>query len=115
MKKLKNLIKLSSRITVYVPSTTDVDKKIDNTIYVDNTLSLLSKLFGGATCTPAIGCWLATSGSLIKENTTVVFAYATEKDLQAYIDNVIDYCETLKADLKQEAISLEINGEMYFI
>ena len=56
MKKLKNLIKLSSRVTVYVPATININETIDNTVYVDNTLTVLSKLFGGATCTPAVGC-----------------------------------------------------------
>jgi hypothetical protein len=44
--KLQNMIKLSSKITVYIPSTIDIDKKIDNTQYVNNCASLLSKCFG---------------------------------------------------------------------
>ena len=49
---------------------------------------------------------------LEKENTKMVFAYAESLD---EIDVVIDKCEALKNELKQDAIALEIDGQMYFI
>lgn len=113
--KLQNMFKLSNKVTVYIPSTTDINKPIDNTQYVNECASLLSKCFGGATSTPALGYWLSPATGLVKESTTMVFAYASDKDLQSNIDQVIDYCEQLKDILKQDAIALEINGEMYFI
>ena len=113
--KLKNMFKLSSKITVYIPSTTDINKEIDNTEYVNQCASLLSECFGGATSTPALGYWMSNTVGLVKESTTMVFAYASDTDLQDNIEKVIDFCENLKAELKQDAIALEINGEMYFI
>lgn len=50
---LKNCLKLSSKITVYVPATNGIDKAADNTEQVKKTAALLSELFGGATSTPA--------------------------------------------------------------
>ena len=113
--KLQHCFKLSSKITVYVPATNGVDKAADNTEQVRATAALLSQLFGGATSTPALGYWLSPAAGLVAENTTVVFAYAADKDLQAHVGEVVEHCETLKADMGQEAIALEINGEMYFI
>lgn len=113
--KLQNMFKLGSKITVYIPSTTDINVEIDNTEYVDKFATLLSDCFGGATSTPALGYWTSPTAGLVKEKTTMIFAYATEKDLQEKIEVVIDACENLKAELKQDAIALEINGEMYFI
>ena len=113
--KLQNMFKLSSKVTVYIPSTTDINKQIDNTEYINQCASLLSECFGGATSTPALGYWMSNTAGLVKENTTMIFAYASEKDLQAKIEKIIDFCENLKAELKQDAIALEINGEMYFI
>ena len=114
-KKLLNAFKLSSKLTVYIPATNNVNEKIDNLKHVDQCASLLSECFGGATSTPALGYWLSTKEGLIKENTTLVFAYCKEEDLQSKLDQIIDYCEGLKEELKQEAIALELNGEMYFI
>jgi len=112
--KLQNAFKLSSKITLYVPATIH-DKEIDNTKYVDKAASLFSECFGGSTSTPALGYWLSGSIGLIKEKTTIVFAYCKDTDLQANIDKIIEHAETLKTELQQEAIALEINGEMYFI
>ncbi len=113
--KLQNCFKLSSKVTVYVPATSNVSEAIDNTEFVKSTASLLSSLFGGATSTPALGYWMSNSAGLVAENTTIVFAYAADTDLQNGISAVVDHCEKLKADMGQEAVALEINGEMYFI
>lgn len=113
--KLKNMFKLSSKIAVYVPSTTDINVQIDNTKYVDNCATLLSDCFGGATSCQTLGYWTSPSQGLVKEHTTMVFAYCSDTDLQNHIEKVIDFCENLKKELKQDAIAVEINGEMYFI
>ena len=47
--KLNSMLKLSSKITVYIPSTTDINKAIDNTKYINAAATLLSSLKGGAT------------------------------------------------------------------
>ena len=112
---LKQYLKLSSKVTVYVPATNGVDTAADNTEQVKATAALLSECFGGATSTPALGYWLSPVAGLVAENTTVVFAYASDADLQQNIGRVVDHCEALKAEMGQEAIALEINGEMYFI
>ena len=114
-KKLQNMFKLSSRLTVYVPSTINVNQEINNTPYVDRLASLLSQCFGGSTSTPALGYWLSDTQGLVKEKTTMVFAYCKDEDLEEKIDIIITELETLKTELKQEAIAMEINGEMYFI
>ncbi|MGI6225707.1 MAG: hypothetical protein ACOYJ1_05555 [Peptococcales bacterium] len=113
--KLKNAFKLSSKITLYVPATTNTDQAIDNSQYVDRAAKFFSECFGGSTSTPALGYWMSPVAGLVKEETTIVFAYCADKDLQANIDQVVDLCESLKKEMAQEAIALEINGEMYFI
>jgi hypothetical protein len=113
--KLNNLFKLSSKVTVYVPATININEQIDNTKYVDSMASLFSECFGGSTSSAALGYWTSPSAGLIKENTTIVFAYCAEADLQKNVEKIIDACTELKEELKQDAIAMEINGEMYFI
>lgn len=112
---LKNCLKLSSKITVYVPATNGVDRAADNTEQVKKTAALLSELFGGATSTPALGYWMSPAAGLVAEATMVVFAYAADAALQEHVGRVVELCEELKREMGQEAIALEINGEMYFI
>lgn len=113
--KLKSCFKLSSKITVYVPATNGVSESTDNTEQVKRTASLLADCFGGSTSTAALGYWLSPAAGLVAEATTIVFAYAADKDLQDHIGRVVDHCEALKVEMGQEAVALEINGEMYFI
>ena len=108
-------LKLSSKITVYVPATNGIDQAADNTEQVKKTAALLSELFGGATSTPALGYWMSPAAGLVAEATTVVFAYAADAALQEHVGRVVELCEELKREMGQEAIALEINGEMYFI
>ena len=107
---LKNCLKLSSKITVYVPATNGIDKAADNTEQVKKTAALLSELFGGATSTPALGYWMSPAAGLVAEATTVVFAYAADAALQEHVGRVVELCEELKREMGQEAIALEING-----
>ena len=113
--RLKNMFKLSSKVTVYVPSTIDINKEINTSAYIDNCATLLSDCFGGATATNALGCWTSPTAGLVKEKTTLIFAYCTTEQLDAHIEKIVDFCENMKTELKQDAIALEINGEMYFI
>src|SRR5574344_622204 len=113
--KLQNLFKLASKVTVIVPATTNMNEEIDNTPYVDKVARLLSDCFGGATATQTLGYWNSMTVGLVKEKSTTVFAYCSESDLQNNIDKVIALCEELKTEMTQDAIALEINGEMYFI
>ena len=115
MKILKNCIKLSCSVRVYVPSTINVNQSFDNEQVVNSTLELLSSEFGGATASKAVGGWMSLNGELVKENVTIVFSYATSQQLENSIDKIYDYCLALKSSLSQEAIALEINNEMHLI
>ena len=113
--KLQNLFKLNSKVTVYVPATVNINEEIDNTEFVDRMATKLSNYFGGATSSKALGYWTSPSQGLVKEKSTVVYSYCSEADLEKHCEKLIEDCEQLKEELKQDAIALEINGEMYFI
>lgn len=113
--RLKAMFSLKSKITVYIPATVNINETIDNTEFVNKAATLLSECFGGETSTEALGYWVSDTAGLVKENTTMVFAYAGEDDLKKNLDKVIDFCQDLKTEMKQDAVALELNGEMFFI
>ena len=115
MKKYKNLIPLNHKVTIYIPGTNGVSTEADNSAHVEATAVLLSNCFGGATSTEAVGYWVSDAEGLVKEHPVLVYAYAKEEDFVKNIDIIIDYCYQLKNELKQEAISLEIDNQLYFI
>ncbi len=106
---------LNHKVVVYVPATIDVNHEIDNTKQVHETAALLSRLFGGATSADCKGFWMSNTEGLVKESTTMVFAYAGETELKNGIDEVLDFCEKLKKEMNQEAIGLEVDDQMFFI
>lgn len=113
--RLSDLIPLKSKVTVYVPGTVDVDKATDNKKQVELVARLLSDSFGGATASPASGYWVAADGSLVVERVTMVFAYCDTAAAEKHMDDVVRLCYRLKSEMRQEAIALEYNGNMYFV
>lgn len=118
MKELKNLIKLSSQVKIYVPSTINVDGQASEEIVkekINQTLRFLASIFGGSTASKALGTYVSTNGSLIMEDVTICFSFAREDDLNQNIRKIYDFCLAMRQDMRQEAISLEVNGDLYFV
>lgn len=114
-RSLKNLIALSCNIKIYVPSTIESNQDFDSSKLVNHTLAFLSNIFGGATSYNALGCWFSTNHGLIKEKIFICESFCTSEKLDENIEKVIDYCETLKNQLKQESIALEINNSLHLV
>lgn len=115
MKSLKNCVKLSCSVKIYVPSTVNVNESFDSAEWVDKALQLLSNEFGGSTASKALGAWVSNSGELVKENVTMVFSYANQSQLEASINTIYEFCLDMKVKLSQESIALEVNNELYFV
>jgi hypothetical protein len=111
---LKGQLYLEDIVKIYVPSTYNIDQPIDNTPYVNRSLEEFSRMFGGATAIDGTGSWLSDDNKLIKEKVTIVYSYAEDLD-KTKINQVVDYAKSLKEELKQSSVSLEVNGKMYFI
>lgn len=114
-KKLEKLQPLRHRVAIYVPGTNGVNTAADNSEYVRRAAALLSDAFGGATATPAVGYWMSESAGLVEERVTIVYAYAGNEALENQLGAVIEFCESMRTELHQEAISLAIDDSMYFI
>ena len=115
MKALKYKFDLDCKVSIYVPSTINVNESVDNSAQVMHVITELSKLFGGATASQAVGGWVCDNGQTVVESVTIVYAFCTSEQLNNNIDEVISICENLRDSMKQEAISLEINGQLGFI
>lgn len=115
MKTLKNCITLSGQVKIYVPSTNNVSELANTAEWVDRALGLLSKSFGGATATKALGAWVTNGGSLVKEDVTLVMAFCEQSSLEVEIDAIYQFCVEMKVMLSQEAIALEVNGNLYLV
>ena len=106
---------LDNKICVFVPSTVKVSHKINNAKQVNKTLFFMSGLFGGCTTDTARGAWVDQSGALVIEKVDRCCFYCTEKQLKEHISTVLAYCNSLKQEMEQECISLEINNKLCFV
>lgn len=111
---LKGQFHLDNVVKIYVPSTYNVDQPIDNTPYVNKSLETFSKMFGGATTIEGTGAWVGDNNQLIKEKVTIVYSFAENLNKKK-INEVVAYAKSLKEEMKQSSVSLEVNGKMYFI
>jgi len=115
-KTLKNLFKLSHKVSLYVPTKDKNNQEISQELIqnmVNLTATKFSEVNGGATSTEALGYWKSVAGELIKEKIVVVFSYSN--NLEKSIETAIETGEQLKEMADQDAISLEVNNELYFI
>lgn len=71
-------------------------------------------MFGGATAIDGTGAWLSDDNQLVKEKVTIVYSFVEDLDKKK-LNQVVDYAQSLKEEMKQSSVSLEVNGKMYFI
>ena len=110
-KSIKNLIALANNVRVYVPTTISVNEKFD----VERTLSFLSKYFGGAISYKALGCWFSPTQGVLKEKVFICESFCNSDQLEDGMEKMVEYCEILKEELKQDSIAIEVNNVMHLI
>jgi CRP-like cAMP-binding protein len=115
MQELAQRLGRTNQISVFIPSTLDVDTEADTTAYVTRALAFLGERFGGATSNAARGVWNSQQVGLVSEAITIVRSYATQSDLNTHLPAILDFVETLKQEMRQEAMAVEINHKLLLI
>lgn len=108
---------LKNKVEIYVPSTYDGNKpaRIMQAFKVKKIAKALAAMFGGATATRAEGYYVSDTKGLIKERQMIVFACCDDEGLIQYTEQVKNLAAGLRDEMKQESITITINGEMSFI
>lgn len=108
---------LNNRVSIYVPGTAgpaSTDPALAEKITAE-VAGELSALFGGATISLAAGAWVSADYGLIREDVQIVYSNCTDERLEQYASEVRRIAEHVKSVMEQEAVSVEINGVLYFI
>lgn len=105
----------NQQIGLYIPTTVNVNQSADTQACLQKTLAFMGQLFGGATSNLAQGMWSSQAAELVSETITIVKSYVTQSDLDKHLPAVIEYVESLKDELKQEAMALEVNQKLMLI
>lgn len=105
----------TNQVGVFIPTTFDVDSKVDTSMYVQQTLNFLAERFGGATSKEVSGVWNSDKVGLVGEKVFIVHTYVTPSALNEHLDEVIEYVKELKVVMRQEAMALEVNRKLTLI
>lgn len=108
---------LQHEIRLYLPSTFDVSGEVDKDYHqylLTKVCKIFGRRFGGFTMTEATGGWVAQDGQLVTEKITII-ASKCDGLTPARLRFARRVAVLVKYLLKQEAVSLEIDGTLYLM
>lgn len=111
----ENAIKLDKRVSIYVPSTVNVDHEADNREMVNRVAEALAGMFGGSTVTEARGAWVSDTAGLVVESVSIVYSNCTQDQLDQYEKQIEALAVMVKTEMVQEAVSVEVDGALYLV
>lgn len=106
---------LNHKITVYVPVIEPLKKTREMGNYTAKIATELAGLFGECTVTKSNGYWVDDTGNLIEDKINLCYSFTDSKTLEANRLKVREICETMKEELQQIEVSLEIDNILMFI
>src|SRR5256712_3922512 len=108
-------------VVLFVPSVErDGTTSIDQVRWVDSSLEMFGRVFGGATAYPkAKGIWRddERGGALIKDEPVVVHCYTTPADIEdaRNLAELGDFCRRMGRDARQGEVGLVVGNEYFAI
>lgn len=113
--KLEGLATMAHYASVYVPTTdgtdTAIEKGRDTALYIGEEMA---KIFGGYSIIKALGGWYGDNGELTQETVYIVRSNSATMT-QTEQNMTVNIAEYVKSCHNQEAVSMEINGTLYFV
>ena len=104
----------STLLVLFVPSRDRNNRAIDHEHWVDEALSVLGTLFGGATAFPqGKGVWRddAQGGTLLFDEPVVIQCYTSEQTIEQRASKLREFLHRMGREAKQGAIGLVIDRD----
>jgi hypothetical protein len=108
----------STLFVLFIPSRTRLDEPVDQKYWVHEALSVLGRLFGGATAYPKVeGVWLdkgqdtEQGGRLLFDEPVVIQCYTSEEAILAEKDGLRSFLLRLGCEAKQAAVWFVIDRD----
>jgi hypothetical protein len=104
----------STLLVLFIPSRDRTDQAIDQEHWVNESLSTLGTLFGGATALPkGKGVWRddAQGGVLLFDEPVVIQCYTSEEAIERQASELRDFLHRMGREAKQGAIGLVIDRQ----
>jgi len=108
-------------VVLFIPSVErDGTTPVDQTRWVDSSLEMFGRVFGGATAYPkAKGIWRddERAGALVKDEPVVVHCYTTLRDIQdvRHLAELGSFCRKMGREARQGEVGLVVGDEYFAI
>lgn len=102
---------LNHSISIFVPSTTRLNKKISGKAFstrIKNTKRSLNNLFGGSTTVRSVGSFTSKKGKLVNERIAIVTSHTNKTGFNRGRKKLGVFLKTKKKFWKQESIGATI-------
>lgn len=106
------------QVTVFVPSSTRDGRSIDQLAWRDRVLTILGKMFRGATAfPPGRGVWRddARGGALLWDDTALVVSYAATPDFERCAPDLRRFLHAMGREAEQGEIGVVVDGDYFGI
>jgi len=108
----------NNQISIFIPSTMDINNKIDNKYYIKKSINYLEKYYNitnNLKYYKTIGSWFSDSlNKVIIEDITIITLQLnelTETDINIFIE----LANIIKTEMKQEGVSIAINKSLAIV
>lgn len=108
-------IVLDRRVSVFVPTTVDVNVPADTGFHVEQTMQFMAELFGGVSAVEQAGLYVSSRWGAVREKTVAVRSYTTADILRQQFPLLLCFVRELQKELRQEAIALELDGRLFLM
>jgi PII-like signaling protein len=106
-------VKNNNELSIYVPSTIDIDKINEN---INETIEEVKNKIKEATKEyKTNGAWRTEEGTIVFEEITILSIDVNKESFENKLNEFIIIAEEMKKDLKQEGISIGINNGLMII
>src|SRR3990167_636842 len=109
----------NTKIQLVIPSTDSVSEVISPAKFFDRVSQfqvLFCQLFGGCTTSPTLeGCYLATTGQVVKEMVATVETYCSDAAWAEKQEEIKSLIRQKCKEWGQECMALIINGNMIYV
>lgn len=110
------IMALKHKAAIYVPSTSDRNKLIDNEMEVRSIMSYLTDAFGGATAINGRGAYKSEAGVLIMEPVTICYAYGSGPSFEKEMEYILRLkIPALAEVMGQECMMVEIDNVAHLV
>lgn len=105
-----------NELSLFVPSTLNIDKKIDNSNFVEKYLSIMSNRFDNLEAiTNCKGSWYSSDkGQVVIEDIVIIKAYVHNANAND-IMFMEELAKLVKEDMSQEGVTITINDSLAIV